>query len=153
MVCLFNWLVNGGQVVKYSKTSNVNRLWQNFFFFLNICQICKKKAEERKNAPKWRKKTHMGNTWPSHMCVIKEYRYFTISLNKYHGWCQYHKSISILSKPVKKNGQERSRTVYTVKKRSIWSKPDKNWLTKVKSGRKRSQMVKNGNKMVKRSSS
>ena len=52
---------------------------------------------------------HTGNTRPSRMCVIKEYQYYTISLSRYHGWCQYHKSMSIGSKTIKKNvkkGQE-----------------------------------------------
>ena len=54
---------------------------------------------------------HTGNTWPFCTSVIKEYRYYTISLSKYHVWYQYHKSMSIGSK----KGQERSRTVNTVK--------------------------------------
>ena len=29
------------------------------------------------------------------MCVIPEYQYYTMSLSQYHGWCQYHKSMSI----------------------------------------------------------
>ena len=52
----------------------------------------------------------MGNTWPSRMCVIKEYQYYTISQSKCHRWCQYHKSMSIGSKTVNKQkikiGQE-----------------------------------------------
>ena len=38
--------------------------------------VTRKEKEEEKIS-------HTGNT-----CVIKEYRYYTISLSKYHGWCQ-----------------------------------------------------------------
>ena len=32
---------------------------------------------------------------PSCMCVIQEYRFYTMSLSQYHGCCQYHESIFI----------------------------------------------------------
>ena len=93
----------------------------------------------------------MGNTWPSRTCVINEYQYFTMSLSKNHGWCQYHNSMSIWSKTVKKTkvkkGQERSIQSKTINMVKTGQKQSKN----VKSDRKRSQMVKNGNKMVKQS--
>ena len=95
---------------------------------------------------------HTGNTRPSCTCVIKEYRYYGISLIKYHGWCQYHKSMSIGSKTVFKKGQQRSSTVNMVKKRSIWSTTDKNrsiWSKPDETGQKRSKMVKNGQKRSK----
>ena len=38
---------------------------------------------------------HTGNTWSSRMCVIQEYRFYTMSLCQYHGCCQYHESIFI----------------------------------------------------------
>ena len=38
---------------------------------------------------------HTGNTWPSRMCVIQEYWYYTMCLSQYHGCCQYHESKSI----------------------------------------------------------
>ena len=38
---------------------------------------------------------HTGNTRSSRTCVIKEYQYYTMSLNQYHGSCQYHESMSI----------------------------------------------------------
>ena len=60
-----------------------------------------------------RKIPHTGNTRPSRTWVIKEYRYYTISLIKYYGWCQYHKPMSIGSNTLKKC-QERSRTVNLV---------------------------------------
>ena len=43
----------------------------------------------------WRKIPHMGNTWPSRMCVIQEYRFYTMSLSQYHWSCQYHESMTI----------------------------------------------------------
>ena len=61
---------------------------------------------------------HTGNTRPSCTCVIQEYRFYTISLSKYHGWCQYHKSTSIGSKKVLKKVKK---CQYGQK----WSKPFK----------------------------
>ena len=72
---------------------------------------------------------HTDNTWSSRTCVIKEYQYYTISLSKYHGRCQYHISVTIGSKAVQKKR----------------SRPEKNHSKKVKIGQKRS----NGNKTVK----
>ena len=39
--------------------------------------------------------THTGKTRPPRMCVIQEYRFYTMSLSQYHGFCQYHETISI----------------------------------------------------------
>ena len=44
---------------------------------------------------KKKKIPHTGNTWPSCMCVIQEYRFYTMSPSQYHGCCQYHESIYI----------------------------------------------------------
>ena len=46
----------------------------------------------------YKKIPHTGNTRPSCTCVIQEYQFYTISLSKYHGCCQYHKSMSIRDK-------------------------------------------------------
>ena len=36
-----------------------------------------------------------GNTWPSHLCVIHDYWFYTITLSQYH-WCsQYHETMPI----------------------------------------------------------
>ena len=40
---------------------------------------------------------HTGNTRTSCMCVIEEYRFYTMSLSQYNGCCQYHETISIPS--------------------------------------------------------
>ena len=67
---------------------------------------------------------HTGNTRPSRMCVVKEYRYYTISLSKYYGCCQYHKSSSIWSKNSPNRSTKRSRTVKNGpygQKQLIWS--------------------------------
>ena len=37
---------------------------------------------------------HTGNTRPFCMCGIQEHQYYIMSLGKYHGCCQYHKSMS-----------------------------------------------------------
>ena len=84
------------------------------------------------------------------MCVIKEYRYYTISLRKYHGWCQYHKFMSIGSKTVKQ------KKVRKGQKRSIWSKIVNMFKTgqkpvkKVTNGHKRSKTVTKRYKKVKK---
>ena len=41
------------------------------------------------------KMPHTGNNRPSHMCVIKGYSYYTMSLSQFYGYCQYHESMSI----------------------------------------------------------
>ena len=79
------------------------------------------------------------------------------SLSKYHGWCQYHKSMSIGLRTVKKD-QERSRKVNKVKSGQYGQnrkkkKTVKKGQKKSKNGQKRpknsNKTVKNGNKMVK----
>ena len=35
---------------------------------------------------------YTDNTQPSHMCVMKEYLYYIMSLSQYQGYCQYHES-------------------------------------------------------------
>ena len=80
---------------------------------------------------------HTANTRSFRMCVIKEYRFYTISLRIYNGWCQYHKFMSMGSKTVQKRSRKVKNGQYG-KKWSIWSKPDKNRSKKVlKNGQKR----------------
>ena len=38
---------------------------------------------------------HTGNTGPSCTCEIQKYRFYTMLLSQYHGYCQYHESMSI----------------------------------------------------------
>ena len=86
----------------------------------------------------------MGNTRSSYMCVIKEYRYHTISLSKYHGWCQYHKSVSIGSKRFFFKRSRKVKNGQYCKKLLIWSKPVPNWSKRSKRS-KTVKAFKNGN--------
>ena len=91
------------------------------------------------SVPRWKKVVdscekkipHTGNTRPSCLCVIKEYRYYTISLSKYHEWCQYHKCMYLGSKRFFKKSRKVKNSQYG-QKWSIWSKLDKKKL-KIKS--------------------
>ena len=92
---------------------------------------------------------HTGNTRPSRTCVIKEYRYYTICLSKYHGLCQYHRSMSIGSKMVFFKRSRKVKNGQYGQKWSIWSKPDKkNCQKMVKNGQKRSKTVTKWSTMV-----
>ena len=83
------------------------------------------------------KTPHTGKTRPSCTCVIKEYRYHTISLRKYHGWCQYLKAMSIVSKTEEEKNQEGSKTVNTITNGQHGQDRTKNGQKMVKTGQKR----------------
>ena len=118
-------LFESHETVKNPLQSPDTCVWQLWLVYLGFFFIFKMQE----------KIPHTGNTRPFRTCVIKEYRYFTISLRKYHGWCQYHKSMSIGSNKRSKKGQERSRTVNTVKNGQYGPK-------QTKTGPKRSKTVK-----------
>ena len=56
----------------------------------------------------FQKVPHMGNTWPSHTCVIQEYQFYTMSSSQCHECCQYHKYTKL-----KKYNLQKSRNIMT----------------------------------------
>ena len=91
----------------------------------------------------YKKKPHTGNTRPSSPCVIKEYLYYTIS------WASTMGGVNTISpclegqKRFKKRGPERWRTVITVKNGQYGQ-------NRTKTGQKKSTIVKNGQKRLKK---
>ena len=82
-------MINTGLDMSNSGKINCISTKRHWCFDLANTLVCFRRETHWKTIP------HTGDTRPSCMCLIQEYRYYTMSVSQYHGCCQYHESMSI----------------------------------------------------------